>query len=110
MATKEGPSSSKSRKRIKLECLKCGGRFNQDFRKEHERKQYSGRTVVVKHVGAPRDPFAAARTVAEKRKRESQVEEEPDTDEHIKNVSEVTPSPPLSIISSPIVPSNEPEP
>lgn len=50
----------KKRKRTKLECLSCGSVFDDDFRKKHETKQHGGKRVLVKHVGAPENPFMAA--------------------------------------------------
>jgi hypothetical protein len=49
------------RKRIKLECLKCGGIFNKDYRAKHERQQHNGKRVSVKHFGAPENPFEASK-------------------------------------------------
>lgn len=54
------------RKRIKLECLKCGGVFNKDYRAKHERQQHDGKRVTVKHFGAPQNPFEASKYLHKK--------------------------------------------
>jgi len=51
---------NRKRKRIKVECLECGSRFNDDFKKKHEEKLHNGKRVNVKHVGAPKNPFESA--------------------------------------------------
>ncbi|GBO23538.1 Zinc finger MYM-type protein 1 [Araneus ventricosus] len=52
---------SKSRKRIKLECLECGSQFDDDYRCRHEKAKHDGKRVQVKHVGAFSNPFEASK-------------------------------------------------
>jgi len=40
--------------------LAFGSVFDDDYRKKHETKQHGGKRVLVKHVGAPENPFIAA--------------------------------------------------
>jgi len=40
--------------------LECGSVFDDDYRKKHETKQHGGKRVLVKHIGAPENPFIAA--------------------------------------------------
>lgn len=53
-------TNTKKRKRTKLECLACGSIFEDNYRKKHKTKQHEGKRVLVKHVGAPENPFIAA--------------------------------------------------
>lgn len=53
--------SKPPRKRIKLECQKCGSQFDDDYRSRHETAKHNGKRVPVKHVGAPLNPFEASR-------------------------------------------------
>lgn len=53
-------NSNKKRKRTKLECLKCGSTFDDDYKKKHEMSQHGGEKVKVKHLGAPDNPFVSA--------------------------------------------------
>lgn len=50
----------KKRKRTKLQC-QCGSIFDDDFRVKHERIKHSGRRTPVKLLGAPENPFIAAK-------------------------------------------------
>ncbi|KAF0769924.1 Uncharacterized protein FWK35_00002703 [Aphis craccivora] len=52
--------NNRKRKRVKVERLKCGSQFNDDFKKKHEEKLHRGNRVNVKHVGAPKNPFESA--------------------------------------------------
>lgn len=38
----------RKRIRVKVECLECGSRFNDDFKKKHEEKLHNGKRVNVK--------------------------------------------------------------
>lgn len=49
------------RKRIKLECLKCGSQFDDDYRTRHENAKHNGERMRVKVVGAPTNPFEASK-------------------------------------------------
>jgi hypothetical protein len=49
------------RKRQKLQCLKCGSFFDDDYKRRHEIAVHEGKTISVKTVGAPSNPFEAAR-------------------------------------------------
>ncbi|XP_065673449.1 uncharacterized protein LOC136090585 [Hydra vulgaris] len=63
------------RKRFKVECLKCGSIFNNDFKKQHHEKEHNGILVNIKHVGAPENPFqSAVKTSKVAGKRESNHE------------------------------------
>lgn len=55
-------SESNKRKRIKLECLDCGGIFNNDYKLKHQRDVHEGKKIRVQHFGAPINPFVAAKT------------------------------------------------
>jgi hypothetical protein len=39
----------------------CRDEFNSDYRLQHNRKQHGGRNVPFETVGAPRNPFEAAK-------------------------------------------------
>jgi hypothetical protein len=41
-------------------CLKCGSIFNNDFKKQHEEKVHYGKSVNIKLVGTPENPFKSA--------------------------------------------------
>lgn len=47
--------------RVQVKCVKCGSEFNRDYKKTHEQKVHNGETYQVKNVGAPDNPFAAAK-------------------------------------------------
>ena len=51
------------RQRVKVLCKakNCGAEFNSDYRLQHNRKQHGGRNVPFEAVGAPRNPFEAAK-------------------------------------------------
>lgn len=49
------------RKRIKLICLECGKKFDNDYKKKHEKNVHHGKKVATKHFGAPENPFEAAK-------------------------------------------------
>lgn len=51
---------SKKRKRTKVEYLTCGDVFDNDFKTKHEIKHHAGKNILVKHFGAPENPFTAA--------------------------------------------------
>lgn len=44
---------NKKRKRTKLECLRCGRTFDDDYKRKHELSQHGGEKIKVKHFGAP---------------------------------------------------------
>lgn len=52
------------RKRIKLECDECGSQFDDDYKSGHKKSVHGGKKVRVKHVGAPLNPFEAAKKKA----------------------------------------------
>lgn len=58
--------SSKRRKRIKLQCLKCGKCFDDDYKKKHEEKVHNGQKIKVQLLNAPKNPFELARQNAER--------------------------------------------
>lgn len=53
--------SEVKRKRIKLECVECGSVFNNDYKLKHERTMHNGKRIKTKHLGAPSNPFDAAK-------------------------------------------------
>jgi len=53
-------SVKRKRNRFKVVCLKCGSIFNNDFKKQHEEKVHYGKSVNIKLVGAPENPFQSA--------------------------------------------------
>jgi len=62
----------RKRVRVKVECCECGAKFDDDYKKTHDEKQHKallqqGKVIKTKTVGAPSDPFAAAKEAAEKR-------------------------------------------
>nr|XP_047135849.1 uncharacterized protein LOC124813169 [Hydra vulgaris] len=58
---------SKKRKRTKVECLTCGSVFDDDYKTRHEIKEHAGKKVLVKHFGAPENPFTAAAAIAKQK-------------------------------------------
>lgn len=52
------------RKRIKLECRRCGSQFDDGYKARHKKTLHGGKKVKVKHVGAPLNPFEASKRKA----------------------------------------------
>lgn len=50
-------------KRYKVQCCACGAHFNNDYKQSHENKIHGGKHVQIKTVGAPENPFAAAKRI-----------------------------------------------
>lgn len=67
-------SGKRKRKRVKVECLECGSRFNDDLKKGHEEKLHRGKRVNVKHVGAPKNPFESAAALSQSLKNHEMVQ------------------------------------
>lgn len=57
--SRSGPD--KKQKRYKVECLSCRSTFNNDFKRSHEEACHGGNFVQVQTVGAPENPFVAAK-------------------------------------------------
>jgi hypothetical protein len=55
----------RKRKRVKSECLECGSKVNDDFKKKHEEKLHNSKRVNVKHVGTPKNLFESATEISE---------------------------------------------
>lgn len=53
-------SQTKPRKRVKVECMKCGLQFDDDYRTKHGKIHHNGKRVQIKTVGAVSNPFEAA--------------------------------------------------
>lgn len=56
----DNKSVKRKRNRFKVVCLKCGSIFNNYFKKQHEEKVHNGKSVNIKLVGAPDNPFQSA--------------------------------------------------
>ncbi|XP_022161013.1 uncharacterized protein LOC111027095, partial [Myzus persicae] len=56
----DNKSVKRKRNRFKVVCLKCGSIFNNDFKKQHEEKEHNVKSVNIKLVGAPDNPFQSA--------------------------------------------------
>lgn len=94
---------SKTRKRIKLECLECRAQFDDDYKSKHEQKHHNGKRVRIKHVGAPANPFEAAKSAKRKRKQsedDTLLPSEPKTDE-LAVLSEVSSNETQNLFSPP---------
>ena len=63
MASKQKDTSSGTGRkgRVKVECLTCESEFNHDFKCNHEESCHGGQFVQVLNVGAPLNPFEAAK-------------------------------------------------
>lgn len=48
-------------RRYKLKCMLCESVFNNDYKRQHELKIHNGKSVKVKTVGTPDNPFSAAK-------------------------------------------------
>lgn len=53
-------SVKRKRNRFKVVCSKCGSIFNNDFKKQHEEKVHNGKSVNIRLVSAPDNPFQSA--------------------------------------------------
>jgi len=53
-------SVKRKRNRFKVVCTKCSSIFNNDFKKQHEKKVQNGKSVNIKLVGAPDNPYQSA--------------------------------------------------
>ncbi|KAL4118970.1 hypothetical protein QTP88_011848 [Uroleucon formosanum] len=75
----DNKSVKRKRNRFKVECLKCGSIFNNDFKKQHEEKVHNGKSINIKLVGAPDNLFqSAAKTskIIEKRNLKNNIDSE----------------------------------
>lgn len=50
----------RKRKRVKVKCLECCCKFNDDFQKKHVGHLHRSKWVKLKHIHAPNNPFKFA--------------------------------------------------
>ena len=48
-------------RRSKVECMSCKSVFNLEYKQTHEQKMHGGQHIQVKVIGAPKNPFEAAK-------------------------------------------------
>lgn len=54
------PSQTRTRKKVKVQCVKCDQQFDDDYRTKHERIYHQGKRTQIQSVGAVSNPFEAA--------------------------------------------------